>query len=330
MPTSDFLPFATDPGANVITQGAWAALLARAGGFQAGVAQSDQLNKAWRQASVMAAVLGQFINDYGALDALDDGNVANLVRDFARSIQAGKFAYVVATGTANVWAVAPTPAVAAYAAGRALWIRAPATNTQSYVVANVSELGDRVIKKSNGSALEARDLVSGQVYPTIDDGANIRVVVPLPSDRLVQPYLGFHGDPITQSFANNTQARVASYSSVVNNLPGASHSGGIITVGTTGRYAVTANMLALMPGSGGSNYFYAVTASKVDGAGVPLASIAAQPVTVTPASIAANLAGAATGIAMLTAGDRIAAFFVHNQGSSLNMSISLDVEFRGA
>lgn len=51
MPTVDFLPFATDPGANVVSQAAWLALAQRTSGFEAGIAQSDQLNKAWRQSA---------------------------------------------------------------------------------------------------------------------------------------------------------------------------------------------------------------------------------------------------------------------------------------
>lgn len=204
MPTNDFLPFAIDPAANVITQGAWDALAARDTGFVAGVAQSAQLNKAWRQSSIMAAVIGQFINDYGALGALDDGNVANLVRDFARSIQGGTFSYVVATGTANAWVLTPTPALAVYAAGRVLWVKAPATNTSTTVNANISGLGDRRIKKADGTDPAVGDLVGGVWYPTIDDGTNICVVKTLPSDIAAQKAL-----INLQSVTNTTRTTVS-------------------------------------------------------------------------------------------------------------------------
>lgn len=189
MPTNDFLPFATAGGAGVLTQAEYAALAARLSGFVDGIAEPTEVNKVWRQASVMAAMLGQFIGDYGNLDALDDGDVADLVRDFARSIQRGTFAYVVATGTANAWTVAPTPAVAAYAAGRVLNIIAPATNTSTTVNANISTLGNRRIKKADGSDPAVGDLVSGKVYATIDDGTNIRVLGDLPSDIAAQKAL---------------------------------------------------------------------------------------------------------------------------------------------
>lgn len=182
MATNEFLPFAAAGGANVLSQADWLALAARLSGFTAGVASSQQLNKAWRQSAAVAAAFGQFLNDYGGLDALDDANTANLVRDFARSLQAGKFSYAVATGSANAWTVAPTPAVAAYAAGRALNIIAPATNTSTTVNMNVSTLGNRRIKKADGSDPAIGDLVAGRIYATIDDGTNIRVLTPLASD----------------------------------------------------------------------------------------------------------------------------------------------------
>ena len=179
---NEFLPLATGGGSNVITQVQYDALAARLTGFQAGVAKSNEVNKALRQATSMAAMLGQFIGDYGALDAIDDGNVANLVRDFTRSIQRGAYARAVATGTANAWVVAPTPAVAAYAAGLPLYIKAPATNTSTTVNANVSGLGDRRIKKADGTDPAIGDLVVNRWYPTIDDGVNILVLTTLPSD----------------------------------------------------------------------------------------------------------------------------------------------------
>lgn len=63
MAANDFLVFGGGAGANVITQVSYSGLAARTSGFQSGVANSGQLNKVWRQSSIMAAVLGQFIAD---------------------------------------------------------------------------------------------------------------------------------------------------------------------------------------------------------------------------------------------------------------------------
>lgn len=86
MPTNDFLPFATGGGANVISQPDYAALPALPTGFQSGVAKSQQLNKVWRQSSIMAAVLAQFISDQTGQDALDDGTIATLLANLKQSM----------------------------------------------------------------------------------------------------------------------------------------------------------------------------------------------------------------------------------------------------
>jgi hypothetical protein len=63
----------------VITQVTYSGLAARTAGFSSGVAQSAQLNKVWRQSSIMSAVLAQFISDRTGLDVLDDGTTATIL-----------------------------------------------------------------------------------------------------------------------------------------------------------------------------------------------------------------------------------------------------------
>lgn len=74
----DFLPFANSDTSNVIDQAQYVNLQARGTGFIAGVAQSAQLNKVWRQSSLMSAALAQFISVMTQSDVIDDGNVAGL------------------------------------------------------------------------------------------------------------------------------------------------------------------------------------------------------------------------------------------------------------
>jgi len=123
----------------------------------------------------------------GAIDAgglsVDD----TLLTRLAHAIQSGKSNYAVATGTANAWTVAPNLAVPTYGSGRPLNIIAPATNTSTTVNMNVSGLGNRRIKKADGTDPAIGDLVSGKIYPTIDDGTNIRILTPLPSEMLLPP-----------------------------------------------------------------------------------------------------------------------------------------------
>lgn len=250
--------------------------------------------------------------------------------DLARAIQSGKMNYAVATGTANAWVVAPALAVPAYSSGRVLFIIAPATNTSTTVNMNVSGLGNRRIKKADGNDPQPGDLQIGVAYPTMDDGTFIRVLGPLPSDRLAQKYLGFHGDPVSQDIAPSTASLISAYTGVVNNLPGSSQAAGIITIGTSGYYNVTANLLNLMPTVSSGSYSYTISVSKVDAGGTALVSIAALPVLVTTASMN-TLAGSSAGVVKLTAGEKLAAFMRHNlPATNIPVSVSLDIQFLGA
>lgn len=86
MANNDFLPFAGGAGSNVLTQSAYAALAARTAGFSAGTAQSPQLNKVWRQSSIMSAVLAQLIVDNTGQDAIDDGTTATLLANLKSAV----------------------------------------------------------------------------------------------------------------------------------------------------------------------------------------------------------------------------------------------------
>ncbi|MEN6629809.1 MAG: hypothetical protein ABFC42_09200 [Sulfuricella sp.] len=74
--TNDFLPLAVGGSANVIDQATFAALSSLlANGFQSGVANSAQINKIFRQSSVVASAIAQIIADNN-VNATDDGNVS--------------------------------------------------------------------------------------------------------------------------------------------------------------------------------------------------------------------------------------------------------------
>lgn len=78
MAKNEFKPFATANGANVTSQSEYETLPALASGFQAGKASSAHINKAIRQASVIASVVAQFIANESGDDVLDDGDVTVL------------------------------------------------------------------------------------------------------------------------------------------------------------------------------------------------------------------------------------------------------------
>jgi len=87
MPNNQFKPFAVGSGANVLSQTEYEALTGiLANGFSSGTAVSAQLNKVWRQSSIMAAVLAQFIVDESGQDAQDDGTTATLLANLKTGI----------------------------------------------------------------------------------------------------------------------------------------------------------------------------------------------------------------------------------------------------
>lgn len=247
----------------------------------------------------------------------------------AQGLQSGALNWAVATGTANAWLVDLALAITAYKAGRSFRIKPPATNTNTTVNVNIDGVGDRRVKRSDGSDPAIGDLHVDRFLEVFDDGDNLRVLSKLPSDRLAESYLGFHADPASLSIPNNVQTLISSYGTTTNNLPGAALAGGVVTIGTTGTYQVTANMASLLADFSGSNYGAVISVSKVNGSNVPILSIAGVPIEVLGSNIPSTRAGGASGLAKLAAGDRLAVFFSQNRGSAQNVSISLDVEFRG-
>ena len=89
MAVNDFQIFAGGAGANVLTQAQWLQLSSLLqNGFQTGIAQSNQVNKVWRQSSIMASMIAQLICDKTGQNATDDGTIATLEANFINAIQA--------------------------------------------------------------------------------------------------------------------------------------------------------------------------------------------------------------------------------------------------
>nr|WP_052232109.1 hypothetical protein [Methylobacterium sp. ZNC0032] len=107
--------------------------------------------------------------------------VSNLSDDLlARAIQIG-MNYAVAGGSANAWTVSPSLAPLAYVVGLHFDVVAPGTNSSTSVTANVWGLGNKSIKRNDGSDPQVGDLVAGTLYRTVYDGTNIRIQTMLPS-----------------------------------------------------------------------------------------------------------------------------------------------------
>ncbi|MBS9422297.1 phage tail protein [Photorhabdus caribbeanensis] len=87
MAKNEFLTFGIAEGANVLSNEEYAALAARVNGFSAGVAKSRELNKAWRQSSIITHILADFIAKESGKDVLDNGDINALKSNLALAIK---------------------------------------------------------------------------------------------------------------------------------------------------------------------------------------------------------------------------------------------------
>ena len=178
MASNQYLPFGTAGGANVLSPSDYNALAARLSGFTSGTAASVQLNTVWRQSSVVSAMVGEFILDYGGFDALDDGNVDNLETSFTKTLQKQPWLYAVAGGTANALTASLTPAPVAYTAGLLFRVMITATNTEKGPTFNLNGLGAKTITYTDGVGIADGELVAGRIAELAYDGTNIVLMNP--------------------------------------------------------------------------------------------------------------------------------------------------------
>lgn len=89
MATNEILQFAsTNTGTNLLTQAEYSADAQRTTGNQPGIARSKLVNKALRQASLLAAGLAEFIADYQANNVTDSLTPQNIADYLLAAIQA--------------------------------------------------------------------------------------------------------------------------------------------------------------------------------------------------------------------------------------------------
>jgi hypothetical protein len=171
MANNEILTFAeNDTGTNLLTQAEYLADSQRVIGNQPGIARSKLVNKAIRQASLVAAAIAQYAADRQALDVTDDLTPAELAdiiadalgADFASKAGVQQAAYSVAsaTGTADALVGEYTPDIAAVANGMTLYLRAAAANatTTPTFTPNAGVIAPAVIVKGNNLPLVAADI----------------------------------------------------------------------------------------------------------------------------------------------------------------------------
>jgi hypothetical protein len=125
--SNDFLVFAGAGGANVVSQGTYAALAALGPGFSTGTAFSDQCNKVWRQSSIISTAVAQLIADITGLNTVDDGTITLIEPNLLTTMMMAEFQFDV--GIVNTYAINYTPALAAIYDGMVVRFRPINTNT---------------------------------------------------------------------------------------------------------------------------------------------------------------------------------------------------------
>lgn len=83
-PTNDFVVF--DPtSTNIDSQSTYVADTRKANGFTTGIVPSALCNKIWRQATALAAVIGQFIANSTGANVADDGTTATILTNLSNA-----------------------------------------------------------------------------------------------------------------------------------------------------------------------------------------------------------------------------------------------------
>lgn len=158
MATNEILQFAkTDTGTNLLTQAEYLADAQRLIGNQPGVARSKLVNKALRQASLIAAGVAEFLADNQSnniTDALTPQDVASYMEAVVRSLG---IPTAVAGGTADAITADFTPNVA-LTNGTTVIVRAGAANTTTTPTFAPDGLAAKTIVKGNNLPLVAGDI----------------------------------------------------------------------------------------------------------------------------------------------------------------------------
>lgn len=182
MATNDFVPFATGTGANVYSTSTYQASNARLLGVVDGEADPKLANNSWRQASVIASMIGAFIASQD-LDAFDDGNLSNLLTNFTAALNKTvgtqfpsrqRIHFGSDTGIANRIVADVSPDITSYEAGAIYWVLAANAPTGASI-ANLDNRGDRNIVRRDGTAIQANDWRAGEIIELRDDGSRLQL-----------------------------------------------------------------------------------------------------------------------------------------------------------
>ena len=124
------------------------------------------------------------VYDQAATTWIVVGYFDETAKTFTPHINGSQF-YATDTGSANAYAVAPTPARTAYDTGLPVfWVAA--NNSTGASTLNVSSLGTKALVRFDGTAIKANDIVSGATYGTIYDGTSMRLLTAPPAASVIK------------------------------------------------------------------------------------------------------------------------------------------------
>lgn len=126
----------------------------------------------------------------------DVNATANTVMPYLGATALKLMGYASDTGSANAYAVAPSPAISAYAAGQMVVLKPGNANTSASTLA-VSGLSATAIKMQDGSDTPSGVLKSTGVYLLVHNGTNFTVLNPTSSQTGIV-------DTVIATYATNT------------------------------------------------------------------------------------------------------------------------------
>ncbi|MCO1402838.1 gp53-like domain-containing protein [Burkholderia multivorans] len=291
MASNDFKVFASGPNANVMTQADYEALAALVSGFQSGTAKSEQVNKVLRQASIIAAMIGQFVVDKSGQSAVDDGTIATLESNFSASIQAmGDARYALLAGLATQVFNVANPTSGTHAVNRqtadSRYAALAGSGTQTFDVANPTSIGTQAINGQYADSRYAQVAGStGQVFSAAWSSPGTQQVVPRnQADAL---YAALAGNPaqafdVAQGTVNTQAVRLDQFqgSPTVN--------GWVSFPNTSGVYRTIVIQWGVIVAPASSNNSYNLATTFANG---PFSCVASRFTGGSNASINANPAG---------------------------------------
>lgn len=201
-----------------------------------------------------ALVAGDIVASQRLYLLYDGTNFRLINRNLEKRIQNESFNYILDTGAADAYVATLVPAATAYVAGMRISLKIANQNTGASTL-NVNGIGAQAIKRVDGSALLATDLLAGQVADLRYDGTNFQLLNP---GSLIGSFNAMTVQRITASGAG-TYTPTAGMKYVIIQAQAAGAGGG-------GCADPAANQFAFGAGGGGGEYIEALFSSAQIGA----------------------------------------------------------------